>query len=123
MRWDDGWPIFDSDEEDEQTQIIDSVDKCQKCIELGMELEQVKADLKIHKDCLNSFRKSLIHLTRWINQIKKTYFYYMSVTSLIFRFPTSSSVSKRSYKPSSTSLSEVPQGVHSTCYSQPQLKI
>ena len=42
-----------------------------------MELEQVKADLKIHKDCLNSFTKKLDTLDAMdkSNQ-KKTYFYY-----------------------------------------------
>lgn len=72
--------IFDSDEED--VQIEESVDdKCKRCIELEMELEQVKADLKIHKDCLNSFRKKLDTLDAMDKSIqKKTYFYYMSVT-------------------------------------------
>ena len=72
--------IFDSDEED--VQIEESVDdKCKRCIELEMELEQVKADLKIHKDCFNSFRKKLDTLDSMDKSIqKKTYFYYMSVT-------------------------------------------
>lgn len=72
--------IFDSDEED--VQIEESVDdKCKRCIELEMELEQVKADLKIHKDCFNSFRKKLDTLDAMDKSIqKKTYFYYMSVT-------------------------------------------
>ena len=72
--------IFDSDEED--VQIEESVDdKCKRCIELEMELEQVKADLKIHKDCFNSVRKKLDTLDAMDKSIqKKTYFYYMSVT-------------------------------------------
>ncbi len=72
--------IFDSDEED--VQIEESVDdKCKRCIELEMELEQVKADLKIHKDCFNSLRKKLDTLDAMDKSIqKKTYFYFMLVT-------------------------------------------
>ncbi len=73
--------IFDSDEEDVQTQIVESVDKCKKCIELEMELEQVKADLKLYQDCFNSVRKKFDTLEAMDKTIqKKTYFYYMSVT-------------------------------------------
>ena len=72
--------IFDSDEED--VHIEESVDdKCKRCIELEMELEQVKADLKIHKDCFNSVRKKLDTRDAMDKSIqKKTYFYYMSLT-------------------------------------------
>lgn len=76
--------IFDSDEED--VQIEESVDdKCKRCIELEMELEQVKADLKIHKDCFNSVRKKLDTLDAMDKSMDKDVFLlYVSDFLILF---------------------------------------